>query len=45
MTGSMGYWSLPDAALDDPDEAVRWAKLALEAARRASAGKAKKRPA
>lgn len=28
------YWSLPDAALDDPDEAVAWARRALETARR-----------
>ena len=27
------YWRLPDGALDDPSEAVRWARLALEAAR------------
>ncbi|HEX8664824.1 MAG TPA: TfoX/Sxy family protein [Beijerinckiaceae bacterium] len=45
---AMGYWRLPDAALDDPDEAARWGRLALEAARRAAAGKAeaarKRRP-
>jgi len=28
------YWSLPDAAADDPDEAVRWAREAIEASRR-----------
>ncbi len=28
------YWSLPDSALDDPAEAARWAKMALDAARR-----------
>ncbi|HEX8167851.1 MAG TPA: TfoX/Sxy family protein [Beijerinckiaceae bacterium] len=38
---AMGYWRLPDAALDDPDEAARWGRLALEAARRAAKGKAK----
>ncbi len=26
---SMGYWTLPDAALDDPEEACRWARKAL----------------
>ena len=26
---SMGYWTLPDAALDDPEEAARWARRAL----------------
>ncbi len=34
-TGQLGYWTLPEAALDDPDEAVRWARLGLEAAFRA----------
>ena len=29
------YWSLPDQALEDADELVRWAKFAVEAARRA----------
>ena len=48
-TTAMGYWRLPDAALDDPDEAARWGRLAIEAARRAAAGKKpkaarKKRP-
>jgi len=28
------YWSLPDSAADDPDEAVRWARRAVEASRR-----------
>ncbi len=40
---SMAYWSLPDTAADDPDEAVRWARLAVEAARRKAAGKRTKR--
>ncbi len=30
---SMAYWSLPDSAADDPDEAVMWARKAIEAAR------------
>lgn len=29
-TGSMGYWTLPDAALDDPDAACIWARRALD---------------
>ena len=37
------YWSLPDSAMDDPDEAAQWARLALEAARRKPAKP--KRPA
>ena len=28
----MGYWSLPDAALDDPEAACGWARRALAAA-------------
>ena len=28
---SMGYWTLPDAALDDPDLACDWARCALDA--------------
>jgi DNA transformation protein and related proteins len=27
----MPYWSIPDAALDDPDEMTHWARLAYEA--------------
>jgi DNA transformation protein len=41
-TASLGYWSLPERALDDPDEAVRWARLGVEAAFRAKRPKAKK---
>lgn len=32
---AMPYWSIPDAALDDPDELPRWVRLAWEAALRA----------
>ncbi len=28
--GSMGYWTLPDSAMDDPDEAVSWGHRALD---------------
>ena len=31
VTASMGYWSLPEAALDDPDAACDWARRALDA--------------
>ncbi len=31
-TARMGYWSLPEAALDDPEAACDWARAALEAA-------------
>ncbi len=38
----MSFWRMPDAALDDPDDAVRWARRALDVARRAPAkGKAR----
>ena len=30
----MPYWTVPDAALDDPDEIKNWTKLAYEAALR-----------
>ncbi len=39
----MPYRRLPDTALDDPDEAVRWARLGVEAAMRKPA-KPKKKP-
>lgn len=39
---AMSYWRLPDEALEEEGELRRWAGLALEAARRAAAGKAKK---
>ena len=34
---TMSYWLLPESALDDPDEAGRWGRLALEAAGRSKA--------
>lgn len=42
-TMAMGYWTLPEAALDDPDEAVAWARRSLDVAvRKASAKRPKK---
>lgn len=38
----MAYRRLPDTALDEPDEAVRWARLGIDAADRAAARKAAK---
>jgi DNA transformation protein len=31
---SMPYWPIPPEALDDPDEAAKWIRIAVEAARR-----------
>ena len=36
---SMGYWTLPESALDDPDEALSWARRSLEVAVRAAASR------
>jgi DNA transformation protein len=33
------YWRLPEAALDDPDEAVAWARKALAVSQAKAAGK------
>jgi DNA transformation protein len=45
---TMAYWSLPESALDDPDEAVGWARQSIDAALRKAAAKkprkAKPRP-
>jgi DNA transformation protein and related proteins len=39
------YWSLPTAAHEDDDELRRWARMGLDAARRAAAARAKPRKA
>lgn len=39
---TLRYWRLPDPALDDPEEALRWGRLGLEAALRARAVKSRK---
>ena len=36
---SLGYWSLPESAVDDADEAVRWARAAIDVALRKAAAK------
>jgi DNA transformation protein len=38
------YWRLPEAALDDPDEAAAWARKALEVAEAKAAQKRPRRP-
>ena len=41
----LGYWRLPDAALDDPDEAVKWGRRALALAKAKAAAKRPKKAA
>ncbi len=41
-TIDLGYWRLPDSALDDPDEAAVWGRKALAVARAKAAAKPKK---
>jgi len=39
----LGYWRLPEAALDDPDAAVIWGRKALAVAKAKAAAKAPKK--
>lgn len=39
----LGYWRLPDSALDDPDEAVVWGRKALTIAKAKAALKKSKK--
>lgn len=39
----LGYWRLPDSALDDPELALGWGRKALALARRKAAAKRPKR--
>lgn len=41
-TIDLGYWRLPDSALDDPDEAAVWGRKALKIAKAKAAGNPKK---
>ena len=41
---TMAYWSLPESALDDPDEAVDWARQSIDAALRKAAAKRVRKP-
>ncbi|EIM29489.1 TfoX/Sxy family protein [Microvirga lotononidis] len=38
----MGYWLMPESALDDPDEAAELATMAVAAARRAKSAQVRK---
>jgi DNA transformation protein len=40
----MGYWLLPEAALDDPDLAAPWGRKALAVAKAAAKAKPKRKP-
>ena len=40
---AMAYWSLPESALDDPDEAADWARQSIDAALRKAAAKKPRR--
>ena len=40
---SMAYWSLPEPAVDDPDQAVLWARMSMDAALRKAAAKKPRR--
>ncbi len=40
----MGYWRLPDAALDDPELAAAWGRKALAVAKAKAATKTKRKP-
>lgn len=42
-TMTLGYWSLPASATDDPEEAVAWARGAIEVSLRNAAAKKPKR--
>ena len=39
----IGYWRLPDDALDSPDDALNWGRLALEAALRKRSAQPKRK--
>jgi DNA transformation protein len=40
---NLGYWSLPTSAVDDPEEAVEWARGAIDVALRKAAAKKPKK--
>lgn len=44
QTMTMAYWSLPESAMDDPDEAIGWARQSIDAALRKAATKRPRKP-
>jgi len=36
---TMAYWSLPESAMDDPEQAVQWARQSIDVALRKAAAK------
>ncbi len=40
---ALGYWRIPEEALESPEEALAWGRLALDAALKKRAGKGRKR--
>ncbi len=43
-TMTMAYWSLPERAVDDPDEAADWARQSIAAALRKAANRKPPKP-
>lgn len=41
---TMAYWSLPESAVDDADEAVEWARQSIDAALRKATAKRPRKP-
>ncbi|WP_396593147.1 TfoX/Sxy family protein [Brevundimonas sp. R86498] len=42
-TMAMAYWSMPEAVMDDPDEAVAWARQSVEVAARKAPAKPRRK--
>jgi DNA transformation protein len=43
-TVDLSFWRAPERLFDEPDELVRWARIALEAARRVAARRGRTAP-
>jgi DNA transformation protein len=44
QTMTMAYWSLPESAMDDAEEAVDWARRSIDVAVRKAAAKRPRKP-